>query len=193
MAIRQNTAVRVPSVWQFGLAGVDLNHFAELSVPSQPPPLVTAMHGGNQGHVTAVMSGSELTSDTISFGADVLFERQHCRQHRGADTDGGRAAGGLSAAGPDHLRSHPPPWELTGLLNRPDRRSAGQTPMTATRDRSVRPTQSHCPLNAMLSGSVRPRGRRRGVHMGEAGTRPPPHKACLWRSASDGGARLARA
>jgi hypothetical protein len=79
MAIRQDTLVNVLPPGQLGLAGVDLDHLAKLPVPSQPPPLVAAMRGGDQCHVTAVMTGSKLTADAIPVDADTLLKRHQRR------------------------------------------------------------------------------------------------------------------
>jgi hypothetical protein len=56
---------------QLGVTRVDphyLDCLARLTVPSQPPPLVTAVQCGDERDVTAVVSGQELTAEATLSG-----------------------------------------------------------------------------------------------------------------------------
>ena len=66
MGFGQIAVLRVWPLGQLCIARVDLDYFhylRELTAPSQPPPLVTAVRRGDECDVTAVVSGPELTTE----------------------------------------------------------------------------------------------------------------------------------
>ena len=72
MALREEAVVRVSPLRQLRVTRVDLDYLdclTELTVPSQPPPLVAAVHGGDERDVTAVVSGHQLTDEATALQA----------------------------------------------------------------------------------------------------------------------------
>src|SRR3954451_20989853 len=92
MACGQEAVVRVPPPTQLGVTRVDLDYLAELPVPSQPPPLVTAMRCGDERDVTAVVPRDKLTTDATLFCVEILGDGGQPQQFGGADGGHGSAA-----------------------------------------------------------------------------------------------------
>jgi hypothetical protein len=100
MASRKKAVVGVPPLRQLGVTGIDLDHLdrlVEVTVPTHPPPLVTAVHRGDERDVTALVSGRQLAAEATVLRADILGARDRGQQLVGVHRGQGRAAG-LSAS-----------------------------------------------------------------------------------------------
>jgi hypothetical protein len=122
-----------------------LDYLAELTAPSQPPPLVAAMLCGDECDVTTVVPGHELTAEALALRAVIILKDRGQRQQLdGADGADGPAANLLAPrSGDDHHRAGTS--QTTSALTRPDppanldRRL--RTPASPTRSTSPRWSQ----------------------------------------------------
>jgi hypothetical protein len=83
MGFGQIAVLRVWPLRQHGIIRVDLedlDYLADLTAPSQPPPLVTAMRCGDECDVTAVVPGHELTAEGTAVRDGILRDRGQCQQ-----------------------------------------------------------------------------------------------------------------
>jgi hypothetical protein len=95
MGFGQIAVLRVWPLGQLCIARVDLDYFdhlRELTAPSQPPPLVTALRRGDECDVTAVVSGYELAAEGTFVRYGILRDRGQRQQLGGADGEHGAAA-----------------------------------------------------------------------------------------------------
>ena len=105
MAGGQEAVVHISPLLQLRGTRVDLDHLTDLPVPSQPPPLVTAMRSADKRDVTAAVLRDKVTNDATLVSVDVLRDR---RSQEVGGTDGGRgAATSLLRARPGEARHLP--------------------------------------------------------------------------------------
>jgi hypothetical protein len=107
MGFGQIAVLRVWPLGQLCIARVDLDYFdhlRELTAPSQPPPLVTALRRGDECDVTAVVSGYELAAEGTFVRYGILRDRGQRQQLGGADGEHGAAASLLVPPGPGGTR-----------------------------------------------------------------------------------------
>jgi hypothetical protein len=82
---RQEAIVGVATLRKLGITGIDLNHLAGLTIPPQPPPLLTVVPCGDQRNMTAIMTSDQLTTEAILVRPDILGKRGQPHQLVGVD------------------------------------------------------------------------------------------------------------
>jgi hypothetical protein len=80
MSLWQHTVVRVLALRQFRITRIYLDQLAGragLTLPSQPPPLVTVLRGGGERHVIALVSGAQLTAELVAGRMGIRVDGGH--------------------------------------------------------------------------------------------------------------------